>query len=104
MRHIGDDRTAYAVDVVIRQAAARDIGKGAQDRPVFLGFARWEGGARSELRTPLAVHVETGLFGVGGAGEHDIGAMRTRIAMRALVDDEGAGEPRHVDLIDAEEV
>ncbi len=103
MRRVGHDRAADAVDVVVRQAAPRNIGQRAQDRPVFLAFARRERGAGGELNPALAVHIEPGLFGVGGAGEHDVGAMRAGVAVRALIDDERAREPRHVDLIDAEQ-
>ena len=61
-------------------------------------------GARGHLRAAFGVDVDAVLLGIGGAGQDDIGAMCAAIAMAALIDDEGAAEPRHVDLVGAEQI
>ena len=70
------------------QRRAERAGERAQDRPVLARIARREGGAVAELHAALGVDPGAGFFGVGGAGQDDVGAVRAGIAMRAEIDDE----------------
>src|SRR6185312_8475794 len=60
-------------------------------------------GASGALHAPLEIDVEAFLLGVGRARENNIGAMRANIAMRTLIDDEGAAEFVHIELVRAEQ-
>ena len=70
--------------VVVRQALAQHVGQRAQDRPVFAGVARRERGALGLLDAAFGVHVGAVLFGVGGAGQDDVGAVRAGVAVACL--------------------
>ena len=83
-----------------RQLRAERIGQRAQDRPVLARVAGREHRALGELRPPLGVDVDARLLGIGRAGQDHVGAMRAAVAMRADIDDEGAG--LDVDLVGAE--
>ena len=90
---------------LVREGKAEDLGEGPDDLPVFTGIA-WRGNHRpGELDTTLGVHVGSGLLGVGGAREDNVGKMGTHVTVMALVDDKGAlGDVLGADIISAEEV
>ena len=96
----GGERGAQRGQRIEGQLGAERVGERAQDRPVLARVARREHRALGELRPALGVDVDAGLLGIGGARQDDVGAMRAAIAMRAEIDDEGAG--RDVDLVGAE--
>ena len=100
MRVRRGERGAQGGQRIVGQLCAERVGERAQDRPVVARVARREHGALGKLRPPFGVDVDPGLFGIGGAGQDNVGAMGAAIAMRAEIDDEGAG--RHLDLVGAE--
>ena len=71
--HLSDDGARNGGEIVIGQALAEHFGQRAQDRPVFLGLARREGGAAGALHPALEIDVEAVLLGIGGARQDHIG-------------------------------
>src|ERR1700721_1717158 len=78
--------------VVVRQLHFQHFGQRTQDRPVFLGFARREGGAAAALHPAFEVDIDAVLFGIGGTRQDHIGMMGPGIAMAALIDHKGAAQ------------
>src|SRR6185295_10727699 len=93
-----------SIEIVIGQSLTDDVGERAQDRPVFLGIARWKRCAAGPLDTALEIDVEAVFLRVGGPGQDHIGMMRSCIAMAALIDDEGAAEMADIEFVGAEQV
>ena len=83
MRKRGVEAGAQAAPGSRTAEAGQRAGERAQDRPVVARVPRREGGAVAELHAALGVDPRPGFFRVGGAGEDDVRAMRTGIAMRA---------------------
>ena len=53
-------------------------------------LARREIRAHGQLRTAFGIHEQAVFFGIAGAGQDQVGAMRAAVAMAALIDHEGA--------------
>src|SRR5260221_9507988 len=101
---IGIDEVAAQLGKrIVRQFAAERVRQGAQDRPVLARVARREDGAARRLDAAFEIDVDAVLLAIGGTGQDDIGAPRSGIAVLALIDAEGATEPRHRDLVGAEQ-
>ncbi len=56
--------------------------------PVFARIARRERRRARQLHAPFGVHIGTGFFGVGRAGQDDIGGMRPDVAVVSLINNE----------------
>ncbi len=86
------------------QRLAEHVGQRAQDRPVLARLARREGGAAGHLHAALGVDVgrRTSRCRRRPAGSRRRGARRRRRGV-PMIDDEGLAEPRHVDLVGAEQ-
>ena len=100
-RMIGDHLRAQMRQRVIRQRLAEHAGERTQDGPVFLGVALRERGAAAVLDAALGVDPGRVFFGVGGARQDDVGAVRARVAVRAEIDDRAGLRQR--DFVDAEQ-
>jgi len=82
------------------QGLTEDARESAQDRPILARVAGREIGPLGKLHAALGVDVKPGFFRIRGAGQDHVGAPGAAIAMRALIDHEGAR--RDVDLVGTE--
>ncbi len=76
------------------------LGKRAENGPILARVAGRKIGAIRQLHAAFRVDIGAGFFRVGSARQDDVGARRAAIAMRALIDHEGARF--HRDLIGTE--
>src|SRR5690606_4560776 len=95
---------AQLIEAVIAEFLAEDFGERAEDAPIRLGIARREDREAPQLRAALGVHIGAVLFGIGGAGQDDIGTVGATVAMMALIDDEGLAQAIGVDFVGAEQI
>src|SRR6185369_3384797 len=86
------------------QGLAEDARERSDDLPVLARLTGRKNCARGHLRPTFGIHVNRTLLSVGGARKDDIGAVRTLLAMAALIDDEGVSEPLHIDLVGPEQI
>jgi len=77
---------ADIIGAVVGKGEAKDLGKCADNLPVLASIAGRVDRGTCSLDTALCVHVRARLFGVGSAGEDDIGIVGTGVTVVALVD------------------
>src|SRR5215469_4250538 len=104
LRRVGSDRNAQCLAIVVRQSLVQHFGKRTQDGPVLLCLAWWKGRAARALHAAFEIRVKSILFRVGGARKYDIGPMGAEVAMRPLIDDEGAPQITHVEFVGTEQI
>src|SRR4029079_9165300 len=81
------------------QGLAEDARERSDDLPVLARLSGRENCARGHLRPTFGIHVNRTLLSVGGARKDDIGAVRTLLAMAALIDDEGGSAQPPIELL-----
>lgn len=99
-----DHPLAESGEVVVGERSTEELASSTDNLPVGSGCSREGGGSTGSLDTAFSVDVSSGLLGVGGTGEDDIGKLGTLITVVTLVDDERVtGDGGRVDLISTEE-
>lgn len=76
---------------IVRERLPQELRCRTDDLPVLAGDTGETDGGAGELNAAFGVDVRARLFGVGGAGEDDIGELGSNVAVVALIDDEGVG-------------
>ena len=97
-------RCSKLSNCIIGQRIAGTLRQFSEDFPVFLGAAGRVDGPYRLLGAPLGIDVRGALFGVGGAGKDDVGALRSAIAMASLINKESRAEPGQIALVCTEQI